>query len=420
MPFGAACGQEIDQRSGLAATGSIAHALSEETVGHPLMTPRAISQAAANFDQCIASLWPAAARRGVSRATFEQATRGLAPDLEIMDLLDRQPEFSRPVWQYLETLVSDQRIATGRELLAQHAAVFDGVERAFGVDRYIVAAIWGVESNFGTRMGDRPVVRSTGTLACIGRRQDFFRNEFVAALGILERGDLPVEQFKGSWAGAFGQTQFMPTSFQRHAVDFSGDRRRNIVGSVMDAVASTANMLNNSGWQPGATWGYEVILPEGFEFMLADRSVRKTLREWQRLGVRRAGGKPFPRLGDQAYLILPAGGRGPVFAAIDNFSVIMRYNPSESYALAVGHLADRMRGGELFVQPWPQDELPLSVNERFELQERLSALGLYRGTTDGKFGPQTRAAVRDFQARAGLVPDGFASARLLERLRQVR
>jgi lytic murein transglycosylase len=340
---------------------------------HPEMQPHAIDRAARNFDRCIASLAPQAARRGVARHQFDALTRALEPDLSIMEKLDRQPEFSKPMWEYLETLVSEKRIATGREMMAKHATVLEAVEQRFGVDRHIVAAIWGVESNFGTTMGERSVLRSTATLACIGRRQKYFRDEFLGAVEILARGDISASQFNGSWAGAFGQTQFMPTSFKRHAVDFDGDQRRNIIGSAADAFASTANMLAKSGWQSGASWGYEVALPRGFNYRLADRSVRKPVREWQSLGVRRVAGQSFPRTGDQASLILPAGANGPAFLVIENFRAIMKYNPSEAYALAVGHLADRMRGGGGFVQSWPRHQQPLSRSERFEMQERLAA-----------------------------------------------
>jgi lytic murein transglycosylase len=387
---------------------------------HPDMHPHAIEAAARSFDRCVAGLWPLAAKRGVSRATFERATRGLAPDLSIMELLDRQPEFTKPVWEYLDILVNDARIATGREMLQRHAATFDAVERAYGVDRYVVTAIWGIESNYGPLGGERSVLRSTATLACIGRRQNYFRDEFLATLEILHRGDVRAEDLKGSWAGAFGPTQFMPTSFKRFAVDFDNDGKRDVVNSIPDMIASTANNLKKDGWQMGATWGYEVVLPERFDFMLADRSVRKPLREWEALGVRRAGRGGFPRPGDVGSLMLPAGANGPAFVVIDNFRAIMKYNPSESYALAIGHLADRLRGGDAFVQAWPRDQLPLTRAERFELQERLAALGLYRGGADGSFGPATRAAVRDFQARAGLVPDGFPSNTLLERIRRAR
>jgi membrane-bound lytic murein transglycosylase B len=406
----------------LAAALSIAvpHGASGQHAGHPLMAPDAILAATANFQNCLASLWPQAHKRGVSRTTFEQATRGLEPELKIMELLDAQPEFTRPIWEYLDILVNEERIQKGRELVAQHRAVFDAVEKAYGVDRYVITAIWGIESKYGVAGGERPVLRSTATLACIGRRQDYFRDELLAALEILERGDVPATDLKGSWAGAFGPTQFMPTSFKRYAVDFDGDGRRDVVNSIPDVIASTANNLKRTGWQPGATWGYEVALPAGFNFLLADRSIRKTLAEWEQLGVRRVGGKPYPRPSDQAYLIVPAGGAGPAFLVIGNFRVIMRYNPSEAYALAVGHLADRIRGGEPIVQAWPRHEAVLSRTERIEMQERLAALGFYRGTPDGRLGAATRAAVRDFQARAGLVPDGFATAALLDRLRRTR
>jgi lytic murein transglycosylase len=387
---------------------------------HPLMTPEAILAATANFQHCLGALWPLAHRRGVSRQTFEAATSGLEPELKIMELLDAQPEFTKPVWEYLDILVNEERIQQGRELVAKHNAVFDAVERAYGVDRHVITAIWGIESKYGVAGGERPVLRSTATLACVGRRQPYFRDELLATLEILQRGDVPAADLKGSWAGAFGPTQFMPTAFKRYAVDFDGDGRRDVVNSIPDVVASTANNLKRTGWQPGATWGYEVQLPPGFNYLLADRAVHKSLGEWERLGVRRVGEKPFPRPADQAYLLLPAGARGPAFLAIANFRVIMRYNPSESYALAVGHLADRIRGGDALVQPWPRHEVMLSRTERIEMQQRLAALGFYQGEADGRLGAGTRAAVRDFQARAALIPDGFATVSLLNRLRGMR
>jgi lytic murein transglycosylase len=405
----------------LGQTGELTTAsVRTEPASHPLMTPQAILSATAAFPQCVASLWPQASKRGVSRATFDKVTRGLEPDLQIMELLDRQPEFTKSVWEYLDILVTENRIAGGKDVIAKHKAVFDAMEKTYGVDRYVVAAIWGVESNYGTAIGERHVVRSTATLACIGRRQNYFRDEFLSTLEILERGDVPFDHLKGSWAGAFGPTQFMPTSFKRFAVDFDGDGKRNVVTSVPDVIASTANNLKKDGWQSGATWGYEVVLPQGFDFHLADRTVRKTVHQWEALGIRRAGGKTFPRGGDVGTLMAPAGARGPAFLVVDNFRTIMKYNPSESYALAVGHLADRIRGGDAFVQPWPRDEIPLSRMERQELQQRLAQLGFYNGGADGHLGAQTRAAIRDFQARVGLVPDGFASSKVLERLRKGR
>jgi membrane-bound lytic murein transglycosylase B len=386
--------------------------------GHPLMTADAIRAAAANFTNCLESLWPFAARRGVSRETFAANVLSLTPDLAIMDLLDAQPEFTKSFWDYLDLLVSEEKIARGRELLAQHRPTFDAVERAYGVDRFILAAIWGVESNYSTLIGDRPVVRSTATLACVGRRQDYFREEFLSTLEILQRGDVAPDQLRGSWAGAFGPTQFMPTTFKRFAVDFDGDGRRDVVTSVADMLASTANNFKFDGWVPGQAWGYEIIVPPGFDYLIADRSKQLTLAEWERLGIRRANGQGFPRASDRAYLLIPAGARGPAFLMLQNFRAIMKYNPAEAYALAIGHLADRLRGGTPFLQAWPRDERVLSFAERAELQHMLAQRGYNVGEPDGMLGPRSRAAIRDFQAAAGLIPDGFASASLLDRLRQ--
>jgi lytic murein transglycosylase len=387
--------------------------------GHPTMTADAIRAAAADFPSCIARLWPAAERRGISRATFVAQTADLTPDLRIMDLLDRQPEFTKSFWDYLDMLVTETRIRRGREILAKYQPVFDAVERSYGVDRHIIAAIWGIESNFGTSGGDRSVLRSTATLACVGRRQAYFRDEFLAALEILQRGDLRPDQLKGSWAGAFGPTQFMPTSFKRFAVDFDGDGRRDVVDSVPDLIASTANNLKIDGWIPGETWGYEVVVPKGFNYLLADRSHTLAIGQWQRHGIRRVSGQSFPRPAEMAYLMVPAGSQGPAFLMLQNFRVIMKYNPSEAYALAIGHLADRMRGGGTFVQAWPRHERVLSRTERYELQQQLARMGYDVGHPDGRLGTKTRTAIRAFQARTGRVPDGFASAEVLNSLRKL-
>lgn len=385
--------------------------------GHPLMTAQAIREAAANFDACVASLWPEAARRGVSRESFERYTAGLAPDLRIMDLMDSQPEFTKAIWDYLDVLVNDARIAAGREILAKYRPTFDAVEKTYGVDRYIIAAIWGVESNYSTQGGDRSVLRSTATLSCIGRRQAYFRNEFLSALEILHHGDLVPAQMVGSWAGAFGPTQFMPTAFKRYAVDFDQDGRRDVVGDIADLIASTANNLKKDGWQAGQTWGYEVEVPQGFDYMLADRARVMSIAQWEQLGIRRAGGKPFPRGTDKAFLLAPAGSEGPGFLMLGNFRSILRYNPAEAYALAIGYLADRLRGGAAFLQPWPRQERVLSRAERLELQQLLAQRGFYRGEPDGQLGGETRKALRGFQASIGAAADGFASAAMLDRLR---
>jgi membrane-bound lytic murein transglycosylase B len=386
--------------------------------GNPLMTADAIRAAAADFPNCVERLWPDAARRGVSRVTFEHFTASLAPDLSIMDKLDAQPEFTKATWDYLDVLVSDERIARGREVLTQYAPVFAAVARAYGVDPAIIAAIWGVESNYGTMGGDRSVIRSTATLACVGRRQDYFREEFLSALEILQRGDVPAERLVGSWAGAFGPTQFMPSSFKRYAVDFDGDGRRDVVDSIPDVIASTANNLKTDGWVAGQRWGYEVVLPQNFDYLLADRSKQMSLGQWEALGIRRAGGGSFREPDARAYLLMPAGARGPAFLMLQNFRAIMKYNPAEAYALAIGHLADRLRGAGPFVQPWPREERVLSLDERYEMQQLLARRGFDTGEPDGMFGPRTRLAIRNYQASIGEIPDGFASSCLLDRLRQ--
>jgi lytic murein transglycosylase len=338
--------------------------------------------------------------------------------MKILELMDRQPEFTKAVWDYIDQLVAERRINQGREMFAQHRATFQRIEQSYGVDPYVVAAIWGIESNFGSSAGDRDVIRSTATLACIGRRQEYFRAEFLAALEIVARGDIHRARFKGSWAGAFGQTQFMPTTFKRLAVDFNGDGRRDLVDTVADALGSTANNLSKNGWQRGLSWGYEVKLPRNFNYSHANRNVKKSAQEWASLGVKRIRDQAFPQA--QGYILALAGARGPAFLMTQNFQVILRYNPADAYALAIGHLADRIRGGGPFESDWPRGEQVLSRAERVELQERLSALGLYSGATDGKFDEQTRAALAAYQQRSGITPDAFATVAVLERLRQGR
>ena len=401
-------------------TGTITtRSLPSEGSGDPLMGEEAIASAAANFQSCLAGLWPEAARRGVSRPVFDRVTASLTPDLHIMDLLDAQPEFTKSLWDYLDILVTDDRIAKGRAILARYAPQFDAVERAYGVDRHIIAAIWGVETNYGTQVGSKPVLRSTATLACVGRRQSYFRGEFLDALEIVQRGDLRPEQLVGSWAGAFGPTQFMPSAFKKYAVDFDGDGRRDVVDSIPDLIASTANNLKLDGWVPGATWGYEVVVPANFDFRLADNHRSMTIRQWEQAGLTRANGAAFPKPDDQAFLLVPAGVQGPGFLMLQNYRVIMKYNPAEAYALAIGHLADRLRGGMPFVQRWPRYERVLSRSERLELQEQLARHG-FDVQPDGHLGSRTRSAIRNFQSEIGRVPDGFASIGLLDELRGQR
>ncbi|MEW6254427.1 MAG: lytic murein transglycosylase [Pseudomonadota bacterium] len=385
---------------------------------HPLMAPQAIAAAEANFDSCIAGMYPLAQAKGISPQAYQRLTAGLTPDMKIMDFLDSQPEFSKPIGDYVNMLVSDYRVKKGKEILAQYKTIFDAAEKKYGVDRYAVAAIWGIESSYGSPqgMGNRSVLRSTATLACIGRRQEFFRDEFIATLQILEKGDVPADHLKGSWAGAFGPTQFMPTSFQRFAVDFDGDGKRNVVDSIPDIIASTANNLKLDGWEFGKTWGYEVVLPKNFDYRYVDRSKRYSLTQWASLGITRPGGKAFPRATDTAFLLLPAGANGPAFLMLPNFSAILKYNPADAYALAIGHLSDRLRGGGTFAQNWP-DERALSRSERVEMQQLLAQRGYDIGTVDGILGTKTRVAVQDFQVRAGMLPDGYPSVAVLQKLR---
>ena len=385
--------------------------------GHPLMTGAAIREAAANFGNCVASMWPDAERRNITQENFQRFTAGLTPDLRLMDLMDSQPEFTKSIWDYLDILVNDNRLAKGREILAKYKPQFDAAEKNYGVDRYTIAAIWGIESNYSTQMGDRNVVQSTATLACVGRRQAYFKDEFLTALEILNHGDLRPEQMHGSWAGAFGPTQFMPTAFKRYAVDADGDGRRDVVDDPADLIASTANNLKKDGWQTGERWGYEVVVPSGFNYMQADRAKVMTMTQWEHLGLKLADGKPFPRPAEKAYLLAPAGAEGPGFLMLQNFRVIMKYNPAEAYALGINHFADRLRGGAPFIQPWPRQERELSKAERLELQQLLAQRGFYRGTPDGQFGGETRNALRSFQASIGAPADGFASSDVLERLR---
>ncbi|WP_188582102.1 lytic murein transglycosylase [Azorhizobium oxalatiphilum] len=392
----------------------------QERAGHPLMQPEAIAQAQANFPNCIAAMQPLAQAKGVSPAVYNQIVAGLQPDMKIMDYMDSQPEFSRTMGSYVDMLVSEKRIAKGREMLAQYKSIFDRVEQAYGVDRYAIAAIWGIESSYGSPggMGSRPVLQSTATLACIGRRQDYFRDEFVATVQIIAKGDVPADHLKGSWAGAFGPTQFMPTSFQRFAVDFDGDGHRNVVDSIPDVIASTANNLKLDGWKFRETWGYEVVLPQNFDYRYVDRSKRYTMAQWASLGIKRPSGMAFPRPGDTAFLLLPAGAKGPAFLMLPNFSAILKYNPADAYALAIGHLGDRLRGGGPFAQSWPKEERALSRAERIEMQTRLLQMGYDIGNPDGILGTKSRTAVQNFQSRAGMVPDGYPNLEVLARMRQ--
>lgn len=375
--------------------------------------------AQADFRACLAGLRASALGAGVSGATFDKATSGLEPDMKVLDFLNDQPEFTTPIWDYLAALVDDERVADGKAAMRQWSSALSAAESRYGVDRATITAVWGVESDFGKAIGKRPLVQSLATLSCYGRRQAYFRGEFIATLKILDRGDVDPAHLTGSWAGAFGHTQFMPSTFLRLAVDLDGDGRRDVVDSVPDALGSTANYLDRSGWQSGLTWGFEVKLPPGFNAGLAGRMRKKPFSAWASLGVRRIGGGGLPAEG-MAGLILPAGPQGPAFLVTRNFDAIYAYNAAESYALAIAHLSDRLRGGGPFATPWPTDDRGLSRAERRELQALLLKRGYDIGTPDGAIGSKTRRAIADVQVKMGLERNGRASGTVLDALRTGR
>jgi len=361
-----------------------------------------------------------ARRAGISRKVYRAAFKGVTPDPEVLKKAAYQPEFTKPIWEYLASAVSASRIKNGREKLKKYSRVLSGLQTKTGVDRHIILAIWGMETSYGGYLGKKNVIRSLATLAYKGERRKFGRVQLLAALKILQRGDITLKRMTGSWAGAMGHTQFIPTTYNLYAVDYTGDGRRDIWGSVPDALASTANYLKVSKWRAGETWGYEVTLPDGFNYATASRKTRKTLAQWHSLGVRRVGGKGFPRPQDRASIILPAGAHGPAFAVLNNFHSILRYNNATAYALAVGHLADRIRdpGFKTFSKPWPKEYKPLSRSQRVELQKLLAARGFLKGDADGVIGSGTRAALRSYQKASGLIVDGYPSVKLLEQLKR--
>ena len=357
--------------------------------------------------------------RGISQGTIAQSLKGLSSDPDVLAAAQQQAEFVKPIWEYLDAAVTDARITTGRGKLVEWSPLLDALEHSFGVDRHILVAIWGVESSYGAVLDDlaivRPVIRSLATLACGDQgRASFWRDELMAVLQILEHGEVTSAPMTGSWAGAMGHTQFMPTTYQSHAVDFDGDGRRDIWGSIPDALASTANYLKISGWRSGEGWGYEVELPHGFDYLLADETTERPLSSWMQLGVRLLHQPPSIATDAEAVLVLPTGAKGPAFLLLPNFRVILRYNTAMAYALSVAHLSDRLRGGVAFVRSWPRDDRVLTTDQRKELQLRLANRGFPVGDIDGKVGPKTRAAIRAYQASVGLMPDGYADAVLLE------
>ena len=373
-------------------------------------------QPAQSFSEWQANFRVIALNAGINAQVFDNAFNGMTPDMSVIKADRSQPEFSRPVWEYLDGALSPLRVRNGQRLLEQNAELLSRIEQRYGVDRQALVSVWGMESNFGTFQGNKSVIRSLATLAYEGRRPEFAQSQLLAALKIIQEGDIQPDKMLGSWAGAMGQTQFIPTTYETHAVDFDGDGRRDIWNSSADALASTAHYLQSSGWKQGQPWGFEVSVPAGFDYALADGTVRKSVAEWQKLGVI----VPANVSGTQALsatLLLPAGYRGPAFLVLDNFRAILRYNNSSSYALAVGLLSERFNGGGTIKGDWPKDDLPLSRSERVELQTLLNARNHDAGNPDGIIGANTRKAIRNAQQALGWPADGYPNHALLESLR---
>jgi membrane-bound lytic murein transglycosylase B len=371
-----------------------------------------------DFAACVAGLQTAARAEGISERVVNEVLGTVRRQERVLELDRRQPEFTLPFTEYYNRRVTPERVARGRRLLAEHAVMLRGIEREFGIPAPYLVAFWGLETNFGSYFGDTPVPDSLTTLACDARRSAFFTAELMQALRIVDAGDIPAERMKGSWAGAMGHMQFMPSIFQRYAVDADGDGRRDLWGSIHDAKASAANFLRASGWERGLRWGREVRLPPGFDYSLAGRDQKRPLSEWVKLGVTDASGRALPRLSIPAALLVPSGHAGPAFLTYRNFEVIMRWNRSEFYALSVGRLADEIAGAGPLSRSPPADAIRIPRERVLQLQSDLAALGYDVGKPDGIVGPATRRAVSRFQQQRKMVADGHLDAATLDAVRQ--
>ncbi len=376
-----------------------------------LASARANAEAPASFQAFLETLWSDAAARGIRRETFDAAFADLTPDAAVLAARRRQPEYSKPFGAYLASLVSPARLQAGLRKSAQWDGTLRAVEKKFGVDRSILVSIWGIESSFGESDDHWDVFRSLATLAHAGVQHPLFRDELLSALKILQDAHVPRRQFVGSWAGAMGQAQFLPSSYLAYAVDFDGDGRADIWRSVPDALASIANYLQKSGWRPDVPWGLEVTVPQKFDY----RASRGTLRDWAQRGLKRADGGGLPEAGS-AILFFPSGADGPAFLVTENFIVLKRYNDSDAYALAVAELSDRLRGLGPISASWPADDFQPSRGERIALQRRLSELGYKIEDFEGHLDFDLRDAVRDQQQKFGMIPDGHPSRAFLSRI----
>ncbi len=369
------------------------------------------------FDNWVVAFKPRALAAGIQGRVFDQAFRDVSLNLRVVGHDRYQPEFTKPIWEYLDTAVSDTRISNGQQNLRAKRNLLNRISRQYGVPPEVLTAIWGLESNYGQNRGSFNVIEALATLAFDGRRSRFGQTQLIAALKILQSGDISAANMQGSWAGAMGHTQFIPTSYLEYAVDWSNDGDRNIwANNPADALASAANYLSRHGWRNGDPWGLEVVLPDGFDFALADVKNKQPAAYWNRLGVRMANGRPLPDHGAAA-LLLPAGGNDPIFAIYHNFRVILRYNNAVSYALSVGHLSDRILGGGAFMQPWDRNSFSLTQPQIAELQQLLTNRGFSTKGVDGVAGANTRSAIIGYQRSVGIAADGFASTALLDLLR---
>jgi membrane-bound lytic murein transglycosylase B len=376
------------------------------------------AQADAQFRAFVANFRATAIQAGIDPQVYDASTAGIVRNSDVEALNLEQPEFVKPIWDYLDGAVSASRIANGQALLAANSQMLAGLEQRFGVPKEILVAIWGMETDYGREMGSFNMFEALATLAYAGPRSDFGRRELLDALKIEEQEHFSPADMISSWAGAFGQTQFVPSAFLRYAVDADGDGRPDLWHSPADALASAANLLAQSGWERGAPWGYEVVLPTNFPYELADLDKPSTITQWRNLGVRARGGWELPVSDARASIYLPAGARGPAFMVFDNFHTVLKYNNAGSYALAVCMLADSLKGYAPVLAGWPRDEVPLSRPEQLALQTDLQRLGYDPGPLDGILGRQGRAALRGWQKSRGLIPDGFATESVLEQIEQ--
>ncbi len=413
--------EPVVSRNAVSLVSVVAPQMSLRPALRPAVSPVSETRVAAatqsGFADWINDFRTRAVQQGISGDVFDRAFVGATYDADVIRRDRNQSEFTKTIWDYLDSAASDARVSNGKAALQKHAALLDQIETRYGVDKDVVVAIWGLESAYGTFRGTNPVIGSLATLAYDARRSAFFEGQLIEALKILQSGDVTLADFTGSWAGAMGHTQFIPTSYQSLAVDFDGDGKRDIWSEdPADALASTANYLARNGWIKGMPWGVEVTIPEGFDYTLADRDTKRMPSDWARIGVLGLDGAPVPDHGS-ASVLLPAGARGAAFLIFKNFDVIETYNTADAYVIGVGHLSDRITGAGPIRSGWPREDRALSFEERKEMQRLLTAKGFDTQKIDGRIGPLTINAVRAFQTSIGDIPDGYASLNILDKLR---